>query len=58
MDTFIEDLLIMAIYLGPLFGALAACGLLSDYVMPHCPRLLHFIERILDIDLEGGFDDE
>lgn len=58
MEVFVEDLLILSIYLGPLFGALLLCRLLADYVMPHFPRLLHFIERILDIDLEGGFDDE
>ena len=53
-----EDFVITAIMLGPLFGVLTVCTFLSDYVLPRCPRLLHFLERVFDVDLEGGYDDE
>ena len=58
MDVFVEDLLIMAIYLRPLFGVLLVCVLLADYVLPRCPRLIRFLDWVFDIDLEGDFDDE
>lgn len=57
METFVEDCAIMAIVLGPFFGLLAVGGIISDYVLPRCPRLICFLERVLDIDL-GGNDDE
>ncbi len=57
METFVEDCAIMAIVLGPFFGLLAVGGIISDYVLPRCPRLIRFLEHVLDIDL-GGSDDE
>ena len=57
METFVEDCAIMAIVLGPFFGLLAVGGIISDYMLPRCPRLIRFLERIFDIDL-GGYDDE
>lgn len=47
----------MAIVLGPFFGLLAVGGIISDYVLLCCPRLIRFLERVLDVDL-GGNDDE
>lgn len=58
MEFFTEAFLILAIYLGPLFTALLVCGLISDCVLPRCPRLLHFLERVFDVDLEGDLYDE
>ena len=57
METFVEDCAIIAIELGPFFGLLAVGGIISDYVLPRCPRLIRFLEHVLDIDL-GGSDDE
>lgn len=54
MENMIDGLLIMAIDLLPLFFLLWLGGVFADYVLPHCPRLLRFIERILQVDLEGG----
>lgn len=47
----------MSIVLGPFFAVLAIGGIISDYILPRCPRLIRFLERVLDIDL-GGYDDE
>ena len=58
MSEFIESLLIVAIYLLPLFVVLLVCGVLADYVLPHCPRLIRFMERVFDVDLEGGYEDD
>lgn len=58
MSEFIESLLIVAIYLLPLFAVLLVCGVLADYVLPHCPRLIRFMERVFDVDLEGGYEDD
>ena len=58
MEVFVEDLLIVAIYLGPWLMVLAACTFLADYVLPRCPRLIRFLEQVFDVDLEGDFDDE
>lgn len=54
MENVIDGLLIMAIYLLPLFFALWIGGIFADYVLPRCPRLLRFIERVLQVDLGGG----
>ena len=46
-----ENLVIVAILLALFCFGLAVCGVISDYV-------LHFLERLFDVDLEGGYDDE
>ena len=51
MNDMMEGLTIVLIYLAPLFLALAIGGIISDYVLPRCPRLLGFLERVLGIDL-------
>ena len=53
MEGAIDGFVIMAIYLLPLLAALSICGLLADYVLPRCPRLLRLIERILQVDFDG-----
>jgi len=52
----IEDLVIMCIYLGPFLLILSIGGLFTDYILPRSPRLTHFLERLLKIDLTS--DDE
>lgn len=55
MDQLIEGAGLLCIYLFPLFGVLTVGGIISDYVLPRCPRLLRALEKAFDIDL-GGFD--
>ena len=57
MEVFTEGLLILAIDLGPLFALLLVCGFLADYVLPHCPRVIRFLEWVFDVDLEGDYDE-
>lgn len=55
MEDVAEGVVLMSIYLGPFFLALAIGGFFTDYILPRCPRLLRLLERLLQIDL--GSDD-
>ena len=52
MENTIADAVITMLFLCPFLVLLAVCGFLADYVLPRCPRLIRFLERTLDIDLE------
>ncbi len=43
----------LSVTLGPLFGALAVGGIVSDIILPRCPRLLRALGRLLNVDLGG-----
>ena len=56
MENVAEGVVLMSIYLGPFFLALAiGVFFFTDYILPRCPRLLRLLERLLQIDL--GSDD-
>lgn len=45
-------------YLAPFLLVLGVGGFLSDYVLDRCPRVCAWLEKVLDVDLTGGFDDD
>ena len=49
-----ENLVIVAILLAPFCFGLAVCGFIADYVLPCCPRLTRFLERLFDVDMGGN----
>lgn len=51
MNDMMEGLAIVIIYLAPLMVALAIGGIISDCILPRCPRLLCFLEWVFGIDL-------
>ena len=53
MESMIADAAIIALYVCPFLLLLVLGGALADYVLPRCPRLLKFLERILQVDLSG-----
>ena len=54
MEDMVAEAAVMAIYICPFLLLLLLCGYLADHVLPRCPRLLKFLERILQVDLGGG----
>lgn len=50
---YIDGIVMLAAYMGGLMALLAAGCVFADYVLPRCPRLIRFCERILDINLGG-----
>lgn len=56
MENLIADAAIVALYALPFFLLLALGSALADYVLPRCPKLLKFLEKILEVDL-GSNDD-
>ncbi len=54
MESVLVVLTVVALSLVVLTG----CGLLADFVLPRCPRLTRSLERLLDVDLKGGYEDE
>ena len=53
MEQMIADAAIIALYLAPFLLLLSLGGFLADRVLPHCPRVLKFLERVLQVDLGG-----
>mgnify|MGYP006916227409 CR=1 FL=1 len=54
MESMVADAAIIFLYLAPFLLLLSLCGFLADHVLPRCPRLLKFLERVLQVDLGGG----
>ena len=54
MGSLIDGSITVSVILCPLFLLLAVGGLIADYLMPRCPRLIRFLERVLHIDLGGN----
>ena len=52
MENLIDGLIVVGIYVLPFLAILCVGGFFSDYVLPRCPRLIRFLERVLDVDLE------
>ena len=53
MENTVADAAIIFLYLAPFLLLLEPGGVLADYVLPRCPRLLKFLERVLQVDLGG-----
>ena len=54
MENMVADATIIFLYLAPFLLLLCLGGYLADHVLPRCPRLLKFLERVLQVDLGGG----
>ena len=54
MERIGEGAAILCIYLGPLLLVLGIGGVISDVILPRCPRLLRLLERCLHVDLGGN----
>lgn len=54
MEDMVAEAAVMAIYICPFLLLLLLCGYLADHVLPRCPHLLRFLERILQVDLGGS----
>lgn len=53
MENMVADAAIIFLYLAPFLLLLSLGGYLSDHVPPRCPRVLKFLERVLQVDLGG-----
>lgn len=54
MEKIGEGAAMLCIYLGPLLAALAVGGIITDVILPRCPRLLCLLERLTGVDLGGN----
>ena len=58
LSSFVGDCALLCVFLAPFFGLLGVGCFISDWLLPRCPRVCTWLERVLDIDLERGFDDD
>ena len=51
MAEWCEGAAIVLIYIVPFMAVLVVGGIISDVILPRCPRLLRWLEKLLDVDL-------
>lgn len=51
MAEMAEGAVIVLIYILPILAVLTVGGIISDVILPRCPRLLRWLEKLLDVDL-------
>ena len=54
MEKIGDGAALLCIYLGPLLAALAVGGIITDVILPRCPRLLRLLERLTGVDFGGN----
>lgn len=50
-SSMLTDLIMLCLLVAPFFILLGIGCFLADWLLPRCPRLIHFLEKVTGIDL-------